>query len=212
MLYDRNFFDGRLHALGNFDYPFERRIAGHHPFEKIAEDPFDLAVDQIIDLEFVQTVCALQLPRTWSADNNLRLVLCYYRMRDDLEKLGGVDGNQVLTGDLRIDISGVRNPERVVRVNRDYFSFRTNKLFQVFEIANDHVVFRVFAEQQSLNHSQAIGNILGTSIGPRLVDQSSGIDPLMAVLGGNGCRKHLLQNAVLPLARLARRCGQNDLW
>ena len=79
-----DFFDGRLHTLGHFDDALERGIAGHHSFEEIAEDAFNLAIDQVIDVEFVQTICPFQLPRSRTADDYLRLEFLDRRMGDDL--------------------------------------------------------------------------------------------------------------------------------
>src|SRR5712691_2896293 len=99
MLHHGNLFDRRLHFLRHLDDPLERRIAGHHSFEEIAKYALDLAVDQIVDFEFVETVGTLQLPRSRTTDDDLRLELRDDGMRNDLEKLSRVNGNQVLAGD-----------------------------------------------------------------------------------------------------------------
>src|SRR5437899_4260033 len=71
MLDHGNLFDRRLHFLGHLDDPLERWITGHHALEEIAKDSFDLAVDQVIDIEFVQTLGPFQLPGARAANDNL---------------------------------------------------------------------------------------------------------------------------------------------
>src|SRR6266576_5942581 len=142
---DGNFLDGRLHALGNLDYALESWVTGHHAFEKIAEDPFDLAVDQIIDLEFVQAFGPLQLPGAGSANDYLRPVFRDDWMLNDLQKLGRVYGDKILARDLGINIGRIGNAQRIVRVDSDYFSFRSDEFLQVFQITNDDVFFRILA-------------------------------------------------------------------
>ena len=80
---DRNLFDSRLHALRHFDDSFERWIAGHHALEQIAEDALDLAVDQVIDVEFIQPLGALKLPGAGTTDDDFWSILLDYRVRDD---------------------------------------------------------------------------------------------------------------------------------
>ncbi len=79
-----DFFHGRLHILGHFDDALKCGIAGHHSFEEIAEDPFNLAIDQVIDVEFVQTTRPFKLPRSRAADNYLGLEFFDDRMGDNL--------------------------------------------------------------------------------------------------------------------------------
>src|SRR5207244_3444536 len=100
MLHDGNLFNRRLHFLGHLDDPLECWITGHHSFEEIAEHTFDLAVDQIIDVELIKAISAFQLPGARPADDDLWPVLLNNRVLDDLEKLSRVDGNQVLAGNL----------------------------------------------------------------------------------------------------------------
>src|SRR5437660_4524806 len=100
MPHDRNLFHGRLRRLRQLDDSLERGITGHHSFEEIAEYTFDLAVDQIIDVELIKAISAFQLPGARAADNDLWPVLLDNRVLDDLEKLSRVDGDQVLAGDL----------------------------------------------------------------------------------------------------------------
>src|SRR3954471_9954660 len=97
---DWNLFYGRLHRLRHFDDAFERRIAGHDALEQLAEGALDLAIDQVIDVEFIQTLRALELPCARAADHNLRPVFFDYRMFYDLEKLSRVQRNEVLAGNL----------------------------------------------------------------------------------------------------------------
>ena len=56
------FFDGGLRILRQFNNPRQAGIGGHHAPEKIAKDLFDLAIDQIINFEFVEAVGSLELP------------------------------------------------------------------------------------------------------------------------------------------------------
>ena len=119
MLYDRNLFDGRLHFLGDLDDPFERRVAGHDALEEFAEDPFDFAVDQIIDVEFVQTLGAFQLPGAGSANYDLGPVFRDDRVLNDFQKFGGVYGDEVFAGNLGIDVGRIGNAQRIVSMNRD---------------------------------------------------------------------------------------------
>src|SRR5262249_8240085 len=121
MLHDRDLFNRRLHALGNLDDALEGRITGHHAPEEIAENFFNLAVNQVIDIEFVQTLSALQLPGPGAADDNLRPVFRDHGMLNDLQKFRGVQWNEVLAGNLGIDVGGIRNAERIVSVNREDF-------------------------------------------------------------------------------------------
>ena len=116
---DRNFFDRRLHLFRNFDDSRQRRIALHDALEEIAEDAFDLAVDQIVDLELVQPVRLFQLPGARTAHHDLRSIFFDHRMRDDLDELVRVKRHQVFAEDLGVNVSRVGDAERVVRMNGD---------------------------------------------------------------------------------------------
>ena len=100
MLDHGNLFDRRLHFLGHLDDPLERWIAGHHALEEIAEDSFDLAIDQIIDVELIKAVSALQLPGAGAADDDFRSVFINNWMLYNLQEFGRVYRNQILSGDL----------------------------------------------------------------------------------------------------------------
>ena len=107
-------------------------------------------------------------------------------MRDDLEKLSGVDGHQVLAGDFRVDVGGVGNAQRIMGVDGHYPGFRSDKFFEILQVTNDYIVFLVLAKEECLDHSQAIRHIFGSPIRPRFVDQRTGIYPLVTVLRRNG--------------------------
>ena len=107
-------------------------------------------------------------------------------MFDDLEKFSRVQRNEILAGNLRIDIGGVRNAERIVRMNRQDLGLGPDKLFQILAVANDDVIFGVFAQQQRLDHAQAVRHILGAAIRPRVVNQGFRIDEGLAEFGWDG--------------------------
>src|SRR5205807_3625120 len=87
MTYHGNLLHGRLHMLRNLDDLRQLRIAGHDSLEEIAEGKFNLAIDQVIDIEFVDPVGFFQLPCSGTAHDNLRLVLLDDRMRDNAYEL-----------------------------------------------------------------------------------------------------------------------------
>ena len=166
MSHDRNLFHRRLHRFRHFDNSFERRIGGHDPLEQIAEDAFYFAVDQIIDIEFIQAFGAFELPCAGTANHDLRPVFCDNRMFDDFEKLGGVQRNQVLAGNLRIDIGGVGNPQRVMSMNGQDLRLRPDKLLEILPVTDDYVFLLIFPQQQRLDHAQAVGDILRAAVRP----------------------------------------------
>ena len=100
MLHHGNLFDRRLHFLRHLDDPLERWIAGHHALEEIAEYAFNLAIDQIIDVELIQAVSAFQLPGAGAADDDFRSVFLNNRMLYNFQEFSRVYRNQVLSGDL----------------------------------------------------------------------------------------------------------------
>src|SRR2546423_15408435 len=100
MAHNRDLFGRRLHALRKLDDALERGITVYHALKQFAEDALDLTIDQIVDVEFIEPVRALQLPGAGSADHDLRPIFFDDGMRDDLQEFSSVDGNQVLAGDL----------------------------------------------------------------------------------------------------------------
>ncbi len=160
------FFHGGLHALGHFDNSLKRRITGHHSFEEIAEDSLNLAIDQVIDVKFVETVCPFELPRPRPADDDLRLEPFDDWMGNYLKELGRVNGNQVFAGDLRINVGRIRNSQRIVGMNGYDFGLGADEFLEILEIADDHFLFRIIPQQQGLDHSQSIRHILGTPVRP----------------------------------------------
>lgn len=72
-------------------------------------------------------------------------------MRDDLDELGGVQGHQVLAGELRVNVGGVGDAERVVGVDGEDFGLGADEAFEVLEVAGDDVALVVLPEQQRLD-------------------------------------------------------------
>jgi len=130
MLDDRNFFRRRLHFFRHFNDARQRRVALHDAFEDVAKDAFYLAVNQVIDLELVKPVRLFKLPGPRSTHDDFWLVLFDNRMGDDFNELMRVERHVVLAEDLCVNVSSVGNPERIMSVNRDYFSFRSDELFR----------------------------------------------------------------------------------
>src|SRR6185436_8925750 len=120
MPHDWNLLNSRLHVFGNLDYSRQLRIARHNAPEEIVENTFDLAVDQVVDLKLIKAVCLLQLPGAWPTDNDLRLVFFNNRMSNDFEKLSSVKRHQVFAEEFGVNFCRVGNPQRVMRVNRQY--------------------------------------------------------------------------------------------
>jgi hypothetical protein len=56
------------------------------------KNPLDLAIDQVVDLKLVETVCLFQLPRAGPAHHYLWSILLNYRVGDDLQELMRVKG------------------------------------------------------------------------------------------------------------------------
>src|ERR1041384_2034938 len=87
MAHDRNLFDRRLRVLRELDDARQAGIAFDDAPEQIAKDALDLAVDQIVDLEFVEPISLFQLPRAGAADDDRRSVSLYRRGSE--ERRGG---------------------------------------------------------------------------------------------------------------------------
>jgi hypothetical protein len=99
----RNLFNRCLHLLRDFDDSRQRWSALHDPREEIVENPLDLAIDQVVDLKLVETVCLFQLPRAGPAHHYLWSILLNYRVGDDLQELMRVKGSQVFAENLGVN-------------------------------------------------------------------------------------------------------------
>src|SRR6185369_3338559 len=180
MPHDGYLLNTGLHVFGDLDDSRQLRIASHNAAEKIVENAFDLAIDQVVDLKLIQSARLLQLPGSWAADNNLRLIFLDNRMGNYLEKLSGVKGHQVFAKEFGVDFRRVRNPQRVMRVDCQYLCLRANKLFQVIAVASNDVCFSIFSEQQRLDHAQTVRDKLRAAVRPRLVSKRDLIENRVA--------------------------------
>ena len=89
-----------------------------------------------------------------------------------------------------------------MRVYGDDARLGADELVEVLDVAGDYLVLSVFAQQQRLDDAQAVGHVLGSTVGPRLVLERGLVDEGLAVLVRDGGGEHLLPDAVPPLARL----------
>src|SRR5262245_61755750 len=95
---NRDLLDRRLHVLRDLDYPGQGWIAVDDASKQIREHALDLAVNQVINVEFVEAVSLLQLPCAWTTNDNCRPELPDYGMRDDLDELVRIYRHQVFAG------------------------------------------------------------------------------------------------------------------
>jgi hypothetical protein len=96
---DRNLFDRRLHVFRNFDDAWQCRVARQDSSKQLGKDALDLAIDQVVDLEFVEPVCLFELPRARTTNDDARLKLLDHRMFHDPDELVRVHGHQVFAGE-----------------------------------------------------------------------------------------------------------------
>src|SRR4030095_12094307 len=92
------------------------------------------------------------------------------------------------------------------------FSVRAHELIELIYVANDNILFGVLTQQQSLDDTQTVRHILSSTVGPRLILEGRFVEKSIAVFLGHCRRYHLLPDAMVPLARLSRRGGQNKQW
>ena len=87
-------------------------------------------------------------------------------------------------------------------MNCENFCFGPNKAFELIDITDDDVLYAGLAQQQRLNHAQAIRHVLRAPVGPCFVFEGFLVEESLAVLLGDCRRKHLLPDTVFPLASL----------
>jgi hypothetical protein len=97
---DRDLVDSWLQVFRNLYDSRQAWITLQNAREQIRKNLFDLAVDEVIDFEFIETISFLELPRTRTTDNDLRLVLQNGGMRYDFYELVCVYRHQVFAGEL----------------------------------------------------------------------------------------------------------------
>src|SRR6266498_1744949 len=54
---NRNLFNRCLHLFRDLDNSWQGWVALHNTIEEIVEDALDLAIDQVVNLKLVQTIC-----------------------------------------------------------------------------------------------------------------------------------------------------------
>src|SRR5882724_1544757 len=141
-----NLFDGCLHVFRNLDDSGQRWIALHDTREDIAEDSFNLPVDQVVNPKLVKTVCLFQLPGAGPAHNNLWTIFPDCRMGDNLEELMRIEGSQIFPEDLGVNICRIGDAEWIVGVYGQHFRLRANKFLKVSDVASNDLFFRIFPE------------------------------------------------------------------
>src|SRR6266536_1394807 len=141
---NRNLFNRCLHLFRDLDNSWQGWVALHNTIEEIVEDALDLAIDQVVNLKLVQTICLFQLPGARATNNNLWSILPDYRMGDDLQEFMRIKWSQVLAENFGINVCCVRDAQRVVGMNGQHLRLWTHEFFQFTDVTSDDVFFRVF--------------------------------------------------------------------
>ena len=67
-------------------------------------------------------------------------------------------------------------------MNSENLCLWSNKSIELIDVANNDIVLAVLAQQKSLDNAETVRHILGTTVGPRFVVESSLVEECVAVL------------------------------